>query len=105
MGASRLRQSITKHLIGSPRDETGGYPDRLTDGEEGPDRSGGGDEGEDEHDECSDEEQTTHRVPLFDAPGHASSSFTMDRYGHLFEAADSQAASAVAAMVDGATPG
>jgi integrase len=34
--------------------------------------------------------------------GHASSSFTMDRYGHLFETADSQAASAVAAMVDGA---
>jgi len=33
--------------------------------------------------------------------GHASSSFTMDRYGHLFETADSQAASAVAAMVDG----
>jgi integrase len=32
--------------------------------------------------------------------GHASSSFTMDRYGHLFESADSQAASAVAAMVD-----
>ncbi len=34
--------------------------------------------------------------------GHASSSFTMDRCGHLFEAADSQAASAVAAMVDSA---
>ena len=34
--------------------------------------------------------------------GHASSSFTMDRYGHLFEDAGSQAASAVAAMVDGA---
>ena len=34
--------------------------------------------------------------------GHASSSFTMDRYGHLFEGAGSQAASAVAAMVDGA---
>ena len=33
--------------------------------------------------------------------GHASSSFTMDRYGHLFETAGSQAASAVAAMVDG----
>jgi len=33
--------------------------------------------------------------------GHASSSFTMDRYGHLFEDAGSQAASAVAAMVDG----
>ena len=32
--------------------------------------------------------------------GHASSSFTMDRYGHLFEDAGSQAASAVAAMVD-----
>jgi integrase len=35
--------------------------------------------------------------------GHASSSFTMDRYGHLFEDAGSQAASAVAAMVDGRT--
>ncbi len=33
--------------------------------------------------------------------GHASSSFTVDRYGHLFEDAGSQAASAVAAMVDG----
>ncbi len=33
--------------------------------------------------------------------GHASSSFTMDRYGHLFESAGAQAASAVAAMVDG----
>jgi integrase len=32
--------------------------------------------------------------------GHASASFTMDRYGHLFEQAGSQAASAVAAMVD-----
>jgi hypothetical protein len=32
--------------------------------------------------------------------GYASSSFTMDRYGHLFEDAGSQAASAVAAMVD-----
>jgi integrase len=32
--------------------------------------------------------------------GHGSSSFTMDRYGHLFETAESQAASAVAAMVD-----
>jgi integrase len=35
--------------------------------------------------------------------GHASSAFTMDRYGHPFETAGSQAASAVAAMVDGAT--
>jgi integrase len=34
--------------------------------------------------------------------GHASSSFTMDRYGHLFETAGSGAASAVAAMVDNA---
>jgi len=33
--------------------------------------------------------------------GHASASFTMDRYGHLFEQAGPQAASAVAAMVDG----
>ena len=33
--------------------------------------------------------------------GHASSSFTMDRYGHLFEDAGSTAAAAVAAMVDG----
>ena len=32
--------------------------------------------------------------------GHASASFTLDRYGHLFEQAGSQAASAVAAMVD-----
>lgn len=32
--------------------------------------------------------------------GHASASFTQDRYGHLFEQAGSQAASAVAAMVD-----
>ena len=34
--------------------------------------------------------------------GHASTAFTQDRYGHLFEDAGSQAASAVAAMVDGA---
>jgi integrase len=34
--------------------------------------------------------------------GHASAAFTQDRYGHLFEQAGSQAASAVAAMVDGA---
>lgn len=34
--------------------------------------------------------------------GHASVAFTQDRYGHLFEEAGSQAASAVAAMVDGA---
>ena len=34
--------------------------------------------------------------------GHASASFTLDKYGHLFPEADSQAASAVAAMVDGA---
>ena len=34
--------------------------------------------------------------------GHSSMSFTMDRYGHLFKDAGSQAASAVAAMVDGA---
>jgi integrase len=33
--------------------------------------------------------------------GHASASFTMDRYGHLFEDAGSTAAAAVAAMVDG----
>jgi integrase len=33
--------------------------------------------------------------------GHASASFTLDRYGHLFEEAGSEAASAVAAMVDG----
>ncbi|MGH7918716.1 MAG: tyrosine-type recombinase/integrase, partial [Candidatus Dormibacteraceae bacterium] len=33
--------------------------------------------------------------------GHASAAFTQDRYGHLFEDADSQAAAAVAAMVDG----
>jgi len=33
--------------------------------------------------------------------GHASCAFTQDRYGHLFEDAGSQAASAVAAMVDG----
>jgi integrase len=34
--------------------------------------------------------------------GHASAAFTQDRYGHLFDDAGSQAASAVAAMVDGA---
>jgi integrase len=34
--------------------------------------------------------------------GHASAAFTQDRYGHLFEEAGSQAAGAVAAMVDGA---
>lgn len=33
--------------------------------------------------------------------GHASAAFTQHRYGHLFEDAGSQAASAVAAMVDG----
>jgi integrase len=33
--------------------------------------------------------------------GHASAAFTQDRYGHLFENAGSQAAAAVAAMVDG----
>jgi hypothetical protein len=76
MGVSPLRQSITQHLIGSPRDESGGYPDRPTDGEEGPDRSGGGDEDEDEHDECSDEEQTTHRVSLFDAPKEVTTEIT-----------------------------
>jgi integrase len=32
--------------------------------------------------------------------GHASAAFTQDRYAHLFEDADSQAAAAVAAMVD-----
>jgi integrase len=34
--------------------------------------------------------------------GHASAAFTQDRYGHLFDDAGSQAATAVAAMVDGA---
>lgn len=34
--------------------------------------------------------------------GHASVAFTQDKYGHLFEDAGLQAASAVAAMVDGA---
>ncbi len=34
--------------------------------------------------------------------GHASASFTLDRYGHLFPQAQSTAAAAVAAMVDGA---
>ena len=33
--------------------------------------------------------------------GHASAAFTQDRYGHLFEDADSQAAAAVGAMLDG----
>jgi integrase len=44
-------------------------------------------------------------IPLLIARrlGHASSSFTMDRYGHLFPDADSGAASAVAAMVDGSS--
>ncbi len=37
--------------------------------------------------------------------GHASASFTLDRYGHLFPQADSDAATAVAAMVDGAILG
>ena len=32
--------------------------------------------------------------------GHASAAFTQDRYGHLFEDADSEAAAALAAMVD-----
>jgi integrase len=32
--------------------------------------------------------------------GHAYAAFTQDRYGHLFEDADAQAAAAVAAMVD-----
>ncbi len=42
-------------------------------------------------------------IPLLIARrlGHASAAFTQDRYGHLFEGAGSQAASAVAAMVDG----
>jgi integrase len=35
--------------------------------------------------------------------GHSSTSFTMDRYGHLFEDAGSQAAIAVEAMVDGSS--
>lgn len=35
--------------------------------------------------------------------GHASAAFTQDRYGHLFEDAGSQAASAVARMVDGSS--
>ena len=34
--------------------------------------------------------------------GHASAALTQDRYRHLFDDAGSQAASAVAAMVDGA---
>jgi integrase len=33
--------------------------------------------------------------------GHHSAAFSLDKYGHLFEQAGSQAASAVAAMVDG----
>jgi site-specific recombinase XerC len=32
--------------------------------------------------------------------GHASSSFTMDRYGHVLEGLDAQAVTAVAALVD-----
>jgi integrase len=32
--------------------------------------------------------------------GHATASFTLDRYGHLFEQARSQAANGVAATVD-----
>lgn len=35
--------------------------------------------------------------------GHASAAFTQDRYGHLFEDAGSDAAAAVAKMVDGLT--
>ncbi len=34
--------------------------------------------------------------------GHPSAVLTMDRFGHLFDDAGSQAAGAVAAMVDGA---
>ena len=34
--------------------------------------------------------------------GHASMSFTLDRYGHLMPDAGAQAAAAVAALVDGA---
>jgi len=34
--------------------------------------------------------------------GHASVSFTLDRYGHLMPDADAQAAAAVAALVYGA---
>lgn len=37
--------------------------------------------------------------------GHHSAAFSLDKYGHLFEQAGSQAASAVAAMVDGGVPG
>jgi len=33
--------------------------------------------------------------------GHASVSFTYDKYGHLMPKADSDAATAVAALVDG----
>ena len=33
--------------------------------------------------------------------GHSSTSFTLDKYGHLFDDAGSQAALAVEAMVDG----
>jgi YD repeat-containing protein len=33
--------------------------------------------------------------------GHASVSFTYDKYGHLMAKADSDAATAVAALVDG----
>ncbi len=35
--------------------------------------------------------------------GHASVSFTLDRYGHLMPEADSEAAAAVASLVDGAS--
>ena len=33
--------------------------------------------------------------------GHASVSFTLDRYGHLMPEADGEAAAAVASLVDG----
>ena len=36
--------------------------------------------------------------------GHASTSFTYDRYGHLMPEADSAAATAVALLVDAAEP-
>ena len=36
--------------------------------------------------------------------GHASVSFTYDRYGHLMPEADSAAATAVALLVDAAEP-
>jgi integrase len=40
-------------------------------------------------------------LPIAKRLGHHSAAFSLDRYGHLFPEADSEAAAAVAAQVDG----